>query len=67
LFITRNRRSDRLRSLEIDHELEFRRLLDRHVLWTLTTKHPSDKARRLPVDVIEARAVAGESALLGAF
>ena len=57
--------TDRLRSLQIDHQLELGRLLDREIGRLSAAQYFDERPRPLPVDLSEARAIAYETALFG--
>src|SRR5262249_46173186 len=60
-----NLEADRLRGLQVDRQLEPRRLLDRDVTDLLAAKDFGQLARQLPEHLGDARTIADQSTLLG--
>src|SRR5205823_1721360 len=61
----RDRQAEHLRGFDIDHERERRRLLDWNIRRWLAFEYLHHLPRHLPVYLREARAVRGQTALLG--
>src|SRR5262249_38369419 len=66
-YRVRNLAPDRLCSLEVDHELKLRWLLDRYVPRMFATQQSGKWHSHLREDFLETRAVGGEATLFRAF
>src|SRR5262249_58869951 len=55
--------AERLGGRQIDHEIEFGRLLDRDIGWLGATQHLDDYPRSLTIDFSETRTVTREATL----